>query len=275
MIPGHYVFVGKPGTGKTEVARLFSKILFSIGVLSKGHIVEVTRSDLVAGYVGQTAIKTKEKCKQALGGVLFVDEAYTLFDQQGSSFGTEALETIMKFMEDNRENFTVIFAGYADRMQELMSVNAGFSSRISSIITFSDYSADELVQIMKLMASKKNLQLENGFVEESRKVFLKWISANSPTFGNARDVRKYLEKADENRANRIAHSVENGEAIEENAINCLITSDVPVKTEDENSSKTPAKSKRYKRISRSIFEKLAKTVWKRGYCEQNQIERNN
>lgn len=256
VIPGHYVFVGKPGTGKTEVARLFSKILFSIGVLSKGHIVEVTRSDLVAGYVGQTAIKTEEKCKQALGGVLFVDEAYTLFDQQGSSFGTEALETIMKFMEDNRENFTVIFAGYADRMQELMSVNAGFSSRISSIITFPDYSADELVQIMKLMASKKNLQLENGFVEESRKVFSKWISANSPTFGNARDVRKYLEKADENRANRIAHTVENGEAIEESAINCLITSDSPVKSEHENDSKTPAKSKRYKRISQAIFENL-------------------
>lgn len=238
IIPGHYVFAGNPGTGKTVVARMVARILKSIGILSKTEPVEVSRVDLVAGYVGQSAIKTLEKCKEALGGVLFVDEAYTLFEQShsGADFGKEALETIMKFMEDNKDKICVIFAGYEDRMTQLMQVNSGFNSRISEVIYFEDYSVDELVQILQLMARKQKCELSEDFIEKARKQMEYWLAHKDQNFGNARDVRKLLEKANKNRGNRIAAEIRNGVARESIQMNLLVAADLddaPVLQSDE------------------------------------------
>lgn len=252
--PGHYVFVGNPGTGKTEVARLFSEILASIGVLSNGTMVEVDREGLVAGYSGQTAIKTKERCKAALGGVLFVDEAYTLFDGSGESFGKEALDTIMKFMEDNRNNISVIFAGYKKEMKQLMEVNSGFRSRFKNIIVFEDYSANELEQIFELMAEEKKLRLSEAFAEKARKVFEQWVLKKGEDFGNARAVRNFLDDVNENRANRIALCEERGETILPEEINLLLAEDIPDVCLDDRGVSCDTIS--YQKISLDYFTSL-------------------
>lgn len=227
IVPGHYIFAGNPGTGKTEVARLMARILKAIGVLTKDSVVEVSRNDLVAGYIGQTATKTMDRCREALGGVLFVDEAYTLISGNSEhDFGKESLDTIMKFMEDNRNRVCVIFAGYEEPMMKLMEVNVGFGSRITEIIRFPDYSADELVQIMHFMAARQNLELAPDFVEKASKLLAYRVATKTKTFGNAREVRKLLNEADGNRANRIAWAVENGADPDTIRMNLLLAADL-------------------------------------------------
>src|SRR5699024_7021068 len=154
----HMVFNGNPGTGKTTIARLISKILKSIGVLKRGHMIEVTRDDLVGQYVGQTGPKTLEKIKEAYGGVLFIDEAYSLYSGSDNDFGYEAISTLIKEMEDNRDKLVVIMAGYPHEMEKMLSMNSGIRSRMSYTVDFPNYSSEELLEIF-LMGAK-----QQGFI---------------------------------------------------------------------------------------------------------------
>lgn len=256
--PGHYVFAGNPGTGKTEVARLLGKILRAIGVLTKGHVVEVSASGLVAGYVGQTAIKTTDRCKEALGGILFVDEAYMLLqDSNEHNFGKEALDTIMKFMEDNRDKICVIFAGYREPMEKLMKSNVGFESRITRVIHFPDYSLEELVQIMHFMAGKQGLQLDDGFVNAATALLRNRVRTKNAHFGNAREVRKLLSAADGRRASRIAAAVERGEDPQSLQMNLLVAEDLGQTAAAPAETENAAQPVRYSRIPGQPIRQLS------------------
>ncbi|MBR2832728.1 MAG: AAA family ATPase [Oscillospiraceae bacterium] len=190
----HMVFMGNPGTGKTTVARLIAKLYNAIGVLSKGQLVEVDRSGLVAGYVGQTAIKTGEVIKKALGGVLFIDEAYALNSEEGSNdFGHEAIETLLKAMEDNRDDLVVIVAGYDELMEEFISSNPGLESRFNRYFMFEDYDGDELFAIFESMCARNEYKLDEESAEFAKKHFKYLFETRDENFGNARDVRNYFE----------------------------------------------------------------------------------
>lgn len=192
--PGHYIFAGNPGTGKTTVARLLGDLLCEAGVLRRGHVVEVGREDLVASHVGQTAIKTKAVIESALDGVLFIDEAYRLVDGEGggnNSFGREAIDTLVATMENYRDRLCVICAGYSSPMDRFVQSNPGLKSRFTQVIEFEDYSPDELVQILKTFAGTDAI-LTPEFISKSRCIFESWTSRKAADFGNARDVRKYL-----------------------------------------------------------------------------------
>src|SRR5262249_11475361 len=160
----HMVFTGPPGVGKTEIARLIGEILRGLNVLRKGHVVETDRAGMVAGYVGQTAIKTLDKCKEALDGILFIDEAYTLAASTGGGddFGKEAIDTLLKFMEDNRDRIVVIVAGYRNEMHRFIDSNPGLSSRFTRTIEFPPYAANELVAILRVMAERQNFVLPDN-----------------------------------------------------------------------------------------------------------------
>ena len=199
----HLVFTGNPGTGKTTVARIISRIYKQIGVLSKGQLVEVDRSGLVAGYVGQTALKTQEKINKALGGVLFIDEAYSLA-QENDAFGQEAIDTILKAMEDHRDDLVVIVAGYTEPMENFINSNPGLKSRFNKYIEFPDYSVDELEEIFKMNLNKYEYELE----EDAKKHIRQMISTRKLTrldnFANAREIRNLFEEIVTNQARRIA-----------------------------------------------------------------------
>ena len=203
-ISRHMVFTGPPGVGKTEVARALGEIYRSLGVLRKGHLVETDRSGLVAGYVGQTAIKTLDVCKSALDGILFIDEAYALAAKPHSSidFGPEAVDTLLKFMEDNRDRIVVIVAGYSNEMRRFIETNPGLASRFTKTIEFPAYSADELAAILRLMAKRQNYAVPDELETKVRP----WIESRkrSESFGNARDMRTLLERAREAQAVRVA-----------------------------------------------------------------------
>lgn len=199
----HMVFKGNPGTGKTTVARLVAEIYHSMGILSKGHLVEVGRADLVAGYVGQTALKVKEILKKAKGGVLFIDEAYALFSESNSDFGHEAISTLLKGMEDNRDDMIVIVAGYPDLMDEFLNSNPGLSSRFSKTIYFPDYSADELCEIFRKFCQDNHLRTSKTVMEIVHRYFEAEVAMKSKNFGNARMVRNYFEQVTINQANRL------------------------------------------------------------------------
>lgn len=200
----HLVFMGNPGTGKTTVARLLAKIYKAIGAISKGHLVEVDRSGLVCGYIGQTATKTAEVIESALGGVLFIDEAYTLTNGKGQGdFGQEAVDTLLKGMEDHRDDLVVIVAGYTELMDEFLDSNPGLRSRFNKFINFEDYTAEEEVEILINNCKKQEYMLSRDALEEARRFFTERVANKPEGYANARDVRIYLEKAISNQASRI------------------------------------------------------------------------
>lgn len=199
----HLVFTGNPGTGKTTVARILARIYKELGVLSQGQLVEVDRSTLVAGYVGQTALKTQEKIQEAMGGILFVDEAYTLA-KDGNDFGQEAIDTILKAMEDKRDEFVVIVAGYPDLMHDFVNSNPGLKSRFNKYFYFEDYTADELYEIFMDFCNKYSYHLDSKADEKIREIIKKMIQEKDTTFANARDIRNIFERTISKQSTRVA-----------------------------------------------------------------------
>lgn len=203
-LSNHLVFSGNPGTGKTTVARILAEIYRDIGILSKGHLVEVDRSDLVAGYIGQTAIKTKEKLDEAMGGVLFIDEAYTLAKDSGNDFGQEAIDTILKTMEDCRDDLIVIVAGYEDRIETFIESNPGLRSRFNKYVHFEDYNVDDLEQIFFQQCNSYKYTLAQDAIPEARKYLELADKHKGEDFANGRMVRNFFEKIIAQQASRVA-----------------------------------------------------------------------
>ena len=199
----HLVFSGNPGTGKTMIARFMSRVYHSLGLLSKGTLTEVDRSGLVAGYIGQTAIKTSKVIENAMGGVLFIDEAYTLTSKTENDFGFEAVDTILKAMEDSRADLVVIVAGYTELMEKFIDSNPGLRSRFNKYIDFADYTADEMMGIFRLNCKKSCYTLEED-AEKQVSDYLALVEEAAGEFGNARGVRNTFEKILTEQANRIA-----------------------------------------------------------------------
>ena len=200
----HMVFVGNPGTGKTTVARLVSGLYAAIGVLSKGQLVEVDRSGLVAGYVGQTALKTQEAIKSALGGVLFIDEAYSLSSGGENDFGREAIETILKAMEDHRDDLIVIVAGYTGPMEKFIHSNPGLESRFNKYFFFPDYNGEQLMAMFRSRCKKNGYTLSEEAEKAAVEHFNKLYEERTENFGNGRDVRNEFEDMVVRQANRVA-----------------------------------------------------------------------
>ena len=201
----HSVFTGAPGTGKTTVARLYAGILKELGILKKGHLVEVDRTELVAGYLGQTAMKTEGIINKAMDGVLFIDEAYSLAPQNSEdSYGEEAINVLLKRMEDDRDRFVVIVAGYGEEMHEFIDSNPGLSSRFARYIEFPNYSDSDLLEIFKRICAKNDYCLGDGMDDALRQHFALVLSSADRKFGNARYARNLFEKLLEIQSNRVA-----------------------------------------------------------------------
>ena len=205
--PGlHMSFTGSPGTGKTTVAIRMADILFKLGYSKKGHLLTVTRDDLVGQFIGHTAPKTKEVLKKAMGGILFIDEAYYLYKPDNErDYGAEAIEILLQVMENQRDALVVILAGYKDRMEQFYASNPGLSSRIANHVNFPDYSSEELLIIGKMMLEEQQYQ----FTSEAENAFLNYIEKRrgQPLFANARSVRNALDRARMRQANRNFESV--------------------------------------------------------------------
>ena len=224
-VTNHLVFTGSPGTGKTTVARIVAKLYKAIGVLPKGHLVETGRQDLVAAYIGQTAIKTKERIDEAMGGVLFIDEAYTLTQYKATAandFGAEAIATLLKEMEDHRGEFAVIAAGYTKEMAEFVLANPGLKSRFSTVIDFPDYTPPELLTVFKGLCSKNTI----GLTSEVEELVLNHFKTTKTTgdSGNARYVRSLFENMFSNMSLRATESTG---PIQTSAIETFQVSDFP------------------------------------------------
>ena len=201
----HMVFTGNPGTGKTMMARMMARIYRSLDILSKGQLVEVDRSGLVAGYVGQTAIKTQKVIQKALGGVLFIDEAYALANQDApNDFGREAIETLLKGMEDHRDDLIVIAAGYTELMGRFLHANPGLESRFNKYFYFEDYNGAQLLAIFQSMCAKNGYTLDDKATEYAESYFKTLYEERDENFGNARDVRNVFERAVARQSDRVA-----------------------------------------------------------------------
>ena len=200
----HCVFTGNPGTGKTTVARLLAGIYKDLGVLQKGHLVETDRSGLVAEYVGQTAVKTNQIIDKALDGILFIDEAYSLIKGGNEDYGSEAIATLLKRMEDDRDRLVVILAGYTNEMEDFINSNPGLRSRFNRYIHFEDYSAEELYEIFCLQMKKNEYTMTEDNCNRLKKYFVDIVNNKPKDFGNARFVRNLFERAVQNQANRLA-----------------------------------------------------------------------
>ena len=203
----HMVFMGNPGTGKTTVARIMADIFYALGIVSKGQLVETGRDGLVAPYVGQTAPKTQEKINEAMGGVLFIDEAYTL-NKGGNDFGQEAIDTLLKSMEDHRDDLVVIVAGYDELMEKFIESNPGLNSRFARKFHFTDYNGAQLYNIFTAMCRKQQYILAEETREFLRKYFNDCYEHRDANFGNARDVRNYFDAVVQRQATRLAPSVD-------------------------------------------------------------------
>ncbi len=200
----HTIFTGNPGTGKTTVARIIGKIYKALGLLEKGHVVECDRESLVAGYVGETALKTKAKIAEAKDGVLFIDEAYALAEGGNNDFGKEAIEVILKNMEDMRGYLAVIVAGYTDNMQKFLESNPGLRSRFDRTFSFNDYNPDEMIAIAKLLLSKEGIMADAASEEQLKRYFSGLYDTRDKYFGNARSVRNVVEEVIKNQNLRLA-----------------------------------------------------------------------
>jgi len=219
----HMVFSGRPGTGKTTIGRLLGRIYKALGVLSKGHLVEVDRSSLVAGYVGQTAIKCKEALEKANGGILFIDEAYTLSRSSENDYGQEAIDTILKYMEDHRDELVVIAAGYENEMAQFVSSNPGLQSRFNKFLTFEDYSISQLYEIFLKLAESHHYYYDEKVAQIIYDNLERLKDLKADRFSNARDVRNSFESIVQAQANRIATE---GEGDDETAIYAVLELDI-------------------------------------------------
>jgi probable Rubsico expression protein CbbX len=205
----HMCFTGNPGTGKTTVAQRMADILHRLGYVRKGHLVSVTRDDLVGQYIGHTAPKTKDILKKAMGGVLFIDEAYYLYRPENErDYGQEAIEILLQVMENQRDDLVVILAGYKDRMDTFFKSNPGFSSRIAHHVDFPDYTEDELLAIARLMAQRLNYRLPDDAETALREYIERRVQ--QPRFANARSIRNALDRARLRQANRLFASAQDG-----------------------------------------------------------------
>jgi SpoVK/Ycf46/Vps4 family AAA+-type ATPase len=203
-IKDHFLFLGNPGTGKTTIARIFADILNSLDVLPTGQLVEVSRKELVAGYVGHTAIAVEEAVNRAMGGVLFIDEAYSIIKDENDSFGIEAVNTLLKLIEDNRGKLVAIAAGYTKEMADFLAANSGMKSRFNETINFRDYTAKELTEIFRRLVKKEKMTLSDDAEKNIENFFNRmYISRDKKSFGNAREVRNAFDKALKNHALRV------------------------------------------------------------------------
>ena len=219
----HCVFTGNPGTGKTTVARIVAEIYKQLGVLKKGHLVETDRSGLVAEYMGQTAVKTNKIIDTALDGVLFIDEAYSLVQGYENDYGKEAISTLLKRMEDDRDRLIVIIAGYSNEIKDFVDSNPGLQSRFTRYIHFSDYTADELKQIFLLNAQKNQYTLDKEGILRLEQLLKYEVSHKDKNFGNGRFVRNLFEKTILNQATRLADKPN----ITSEELSKLIADDIP------------------------------------------------
>jgi SpoVK/Ycf46/Vps4 family AAA+-type ATPase len=219
----HSVFFGNPGTGKTTVARLMGRIYKSLGLLRRGHVVECDRGRLVAEYVGQTAVRTHAAIDSALDGILFIDEAYALAGRGAEDFGAEAIETLLKRMEDERDRLIVIVAGYSKPMEQFIASNPGLESRFTNYLNFPDYQPDELLEIFHRMASQSGLVCSPEAERKARELTVKLYAARNEQFGNAREMRNLFESSVRNQCTRLAESGR----CDRDALTTLLPEDLP------------------------------------------------
>ncbi|HJT08661.1 MAG TPA: CbbX protein [Stellaceae bacterium] len=221
--PLHMSFTGNPGTGKTTVARRMAEILHRLGYIRRNHVVGVTRDDLVGQYIGHTAPKTKDVLKKAMGGVLFIDEAYYLYRPENErDYGQESIEILLQVMEDNRDDLVVILAGYKDRMDTFFKSNPGMASRIAHHIDFPDYAADELFRIAELMVGTMNYRFDAEAVSALHDYIVRRME--QPRFANARSIRNALDRARLRQANRLF--AERGRPIDRAALQTITAADI-------------------------------------------------
>ena len=243
----HLVFSGNPGTGKTTVARILGKLYKEIGILSTGQMVETDRSGLVAGYVGQTAIKTQKKIQEAMGGILFIDEAYML-NQKDENFGQEAIDTILKAMEDHRDEFIVIVAGYTQLMKEFVESNPGLKSRFNKFFEFPDYTDEELQAIFELQCKKYQYKLTEEADKAVREEIIRLEDSKGENFANAREVRNLFEKIIANQAARVSAL----EDVDEETLSTITIEDLTDKFEEEYEEELRARAAREAEIEEAL-----------------------